>query len=112
MAPLDVEGRAGARAGRRVNVGLYGRVSTEPQQERGTVTPQREALRAATSAEEHTVVEELVGGGYSGPRLDRPRLIVCATPPKWGCWTGCYVCAPAGSHATGPRRHPLLTRAT
>ena len=57
-----------------MNVGLYARVSTERQQERGTVTSQLEALRAAAEAEGHEIVEEFVDDGYSGARLDRPAL--------------------------------------
>ena len=57
-----------------MKVGLYARVSTERQQERGTVTSQLEALRAAAEAEGHEIVEEFVDDGYSGARLDRPAL--------------------------------------
>jgi site-specific DNA recombinase len=57
-----------------VNVGLYARVSTERQQERGTVTSQLEALRAAAEADGHEIVEEFIDDGYSGARLDRPAL--------------------------------------
>jgi len=57
-----------------VRVALYARVSTERQQERGTVTSQLEALRAAAEADGHEVIEEFVDDGYSGARLDRPAL--------------------------------------
>ncbi|MGH2864852.1 MAG: recombinase family protein, partial [Solirubrobacteraceae bacterium] len=57
-----------------MNIGLYARVSTERQSERGTVASQLEALRAAAEAEEHEIVEEFVDDGYSGARLDRPAL--------------------------------------
>jgi hypothetical protein len=57
-----------------VKVGLYARVSTERQQERGTVGSQLAALRAAAAAEGHEVIEEFVDDGYSGARLDRPAL--------------------------------------
>ena len=57
-----------------MNVGLYARVSTERQHERGTVASQLEALRAAAHADGHEVVEEFVDDGYSGARLDRPAL--------------------------------------
>jgi len=57
-----------------VRVGLYARVSTERQQERGTVHSQLEALRAAAQADGHEVIEEFVDDGYSGARLDRPAL--------------------------------------
>jgi site-specific DNA recombinase len=57
-----------------VRVGLYARVSTERQQERGTVGSQVAALRAAAEADGHEVIEEFVDDGYSGARLDRPAL--------------------------------------
>jgi len=57
-----------------VRVGLYARVSTERQHERGTVGSQLEALRAAADADGHDVIEEFVDDGYSGARLDRPAL--------------------------------------
>jgi site-specific DNA recombinase len=57
-----------------VRVGLYARVSTERQQERGTVGSQLEALRAAAEADGQEVIEEFVDDGYSGTRLDRPAL--------------------------------------
>ena len=57
-----------------MRVGLYARVSTERQQERGTVASQLEALRAAAEAAGDEIVEEFVDDGYSGARLDRPGL--------------------------------------
>jgi site-specific DNA recombinase len=57
-----------------VRVGLYARVSTERQQERGTVASQLEALRAAAEAAGDEIIEEFVDDGYSGARLDRPGL--------------------------------------
>jgi len=57
-----------------VRVALYARVSTERQQERGTVSSQLEVLRAAADADGHEVIEEFVDDGYSGARLDRPAL--------------------------------------
>jgi site-specific DNA recombinase len=57
-----------------VRVALYARVSTERQQERGTVSSQLEALRAAAEADGHEVIEEFIDDGYSGARLDRPAL--------------------------------------
>jgi site-specific DNA recombinase len=57
-----------------VKVALYARVSTERQQERGTISSQLDALRAAADADGHEVVEEFIDDGFSGSRLDRPAL--------------------------------------
>jgi DNA invertase Pin-like site-specific DNA recombinase len=57
-----------------MRIALYARVSTERQQERGTVGSQLDALRAAARADGHEVIEEFVDAGYSGARLDRPAL--------------------------------------
>ena len=57
-----------------MKVALYARVSTERQQERGTISSQLDALRAAADADDHEVVEEFIDDGYSGSRLDRPAL--------------------------------------
>ena len=57
-----------------MRVGLYARVSTERQQERGTISSQLDALRAAANSDRHQVVAEFVDDGYSGARLDRPAL--------------------------------------
>lgn len=53
---------------------LYARVSTERQEQLGTVASQLEALRDAARSEGLTVIEEFVDDGYSGARLDRPAL--------------------------------------
>ena len=57
-----------------MKVALYARVSTERQQERGTISSQLDALRAAADADGHEVVDEFIDDGYSGSRLDRPAL--------------------------------------
>lgn len=57
-----------------MKVALYARVSTERQEERGTVASQLELLRSAARKDGHQVVEEFVDEGYSGARLDRPAL--------------------------------------
>ena len=57
-----------------MRVGLYARVSTERQHERGTIGSQLEALRTAAEADGDEVVEEFIDNGYSGARLDRPAL--------------------------------------
>jgi site-specific DNA recombinase len=57
-----------------VRVALYARVSTERQQERGTISSQLEALRIAAADDGHEVIEELIDDGYSGAWLDRSAL--------------------------------------
>jgi site-specific DNA recombinase len=57
-----------------VRVAFYARVSTERQEERGTVGSQLELLRAAARSGGDEVVAEFVDDGYSGARLDRPAL--------------------------------------
>ena len=57
-----------------MRVAIYARVSTERQEERGTIGSQLELLRAAADADGDQVVAEFVDDGYSGARLDRPAL--------------------------------------
>jgi site-specific DNA recombinase len=57
-----------------VRFAIYARVSTERQQERGTISSQLEALRTAAEVDELEVIEEFIDDGYSGARLDRPAL--------------------------------------
>jgi site-specific DNA recombinase len=57
-----------------MRVALYARVSTERQEQLGTVASQLEALRAAATRDELQVIEEFVDAGHSGARLDRPAL--------------------------------------
>lgn len=57
-----------------MRVAIYARVSTERQEERGTIGSQLELLRAAARDGGDDVVAEFVDDGYSGSRLDRPAL--------------------------------------
>ena len=57
-----------------MRVAIYARVSTERQEERGTIGSQLELLRAAADADGDQVVAEFIDDGYSGARLDRPAL--------------------------------------
>ena len=56
-----------------MNIGLYARVSTERQQERGTVTSQLELLRAAAETDGHEIVEEFVDDGLLRRAVGPPR---------------------------------------
>ncbi len=57
-----------------MRVALYARVSTERQEQLGTIASQLEALRTAAARDELQVIEEFVDAGHSGARLDRPAL--------------------------------------
>lgn len=57
-------------------VALYARVSTEQQEQRGTIASQLETLRAYAHERGMSICEDYVcvDDGYSGTRLDRPGL--------------------------------------
>ena len=59
-----------------MQVALYARVSTERQEQQGTVASQLDALRRWAHEQHHDVVDAYVcvDDGYSGSRLDRPGL--------------------------------------
>ena len=57
-----------------MRVALYARVSTEAQEQRGTIGSQLEVLRARIKSEGHELVAEYCDDGCSGARLDRPGL--------------------------------------
>jgi len=57
-----------------MKVAIYARVSSESQEQRGTIGSQVELLRARMAAEGHEIVAEFLDNGYSGARLDRPGL--------------------------------------
>ena len=53
---------------------IYARVSTEAQQQRGTIGSQLQVLRQRLSDEADELVAEFCDDGHSGARLDRPGL--------------------------------------
>jgi site-specific DNA recombinase len=53
---------------------IYARVSTDSQQQRGTIGSQLEVLRERLAAEGDELVAEFCDDGHSGARLDRPGL--------------------------------------
>jgi len=59
-----------------MRVALYARVSSEQQEQRGTVASQLDALRTYACEHQMEICEEYVcvDDGYSGARLDRPAL--------------------------------------
>src|ERR1700758_1331573 len=66
--------RGDAGAGAAVRAGLYARVSTEAQADRGTIGSQLALLREHIAAAGDELVGEYVDDGHSGARLDRPGL--------------------------------------
>ena len=59
-----------------MRVALYARVSTERQEQQGTIASQLDALRHFARDHQHDIVDDYVcvDDGYSGTRLDRPGL--------------------------------------
>ena len=59
-----------------MQVALYARVSTERQEQQGTIASQLDALARGAREQHHDVVDAYVcvDDGYSGARLDRPGL--------------------------------------
>ena len=59
-----------------MQVALYARVSSERQEQRGTIASQLDALMRWAREQDHDVVDAYVcvDDGYSGARLDRPGL--------------------------------------
>ena len=59
-----------------MQVALYARVSTERQEQQGTIASQLDALARWAREQDHDVVDAYVcvDDGYSGARLDRPGL--------------------------------------
>ena len=63
---------------------IYARVSTDSQQQRGTIGSQLAVLRARVAQEGDECVAEFCDDGHSGARLDRPGLRSCVTPARQG----------------------------
>src|SRR2546425_8404 len=59
-----------------MRVALYARVSTERQEQQGTIASQLDAVRSFARDHQHDIVDDYVcvDDGYSGTRLDRPGL--------------------------------------
>ena len=59
-----------------MRVALYARVSTERQEQQGTIASQLDAIRGFARDQQHDIVDDYVcvDEGYSGTRLDRPGL--------------------------------------
>src|SRR3989441_4583474 len=59
-----------------MRVALYARVSTERQEQQGTIASQLDAVRSFARDHQHDIVDDYVcvEAGYRGTRLDRPGL--------------------------------------
>ena len=82
-----------------MNVAIYARVSSEVQEQRGTIGSQVEVLRARMAAEGHEIVAEFLDDGYSGARLDRPGLDALRDAAEAGVIEAVWC------------RHPIASRA-
>jgi site-specific DNA recombinase len=77
-----------------MKVVIYARVSSEAQQERGTIGSQLEALRARIAAEGQELVAEFCDDGYSGARLDRPGLDALRDQAEAGAFEAVWCLSP------------------
>lgn len=57
-----------------VKVGLYARVSSEKQEQEGTIRSQISALKDYAKQNDYEIVDEYIDDGYSGELLARPEL--------------------------------------
>jgi len=73
---------------------IYARVSSEAQEARGTIGSQLEVLRARIAAEGHELVGEFLDDGYSGARLDRPRLDALRDQAEAGAFEAVWCLSP------------------
>jgi site-specific DNA recombinase len=77
-----------------VRAGLYARVSTERQAERGTIGSQLALLREHVSAAGHELTDEYVDDGHSGARLDRPGLDALRDAAEAGLFEAVWCLSP------------------
>ena len=75
-----------------MRVAIYARVSTERQQERGTIGSQLAVLRDRVSGDE--LVAEFCDDGHSGARLDRPGLDALRDAAEAGLFDGVWCLSP------------------
>lgn len=73
---------------------LYARVSSELQEERGTVQSQLAELRRFVTERGEVVAQEYIDDGYSGELLERPALDRLRSDAKAGSWTKVYIHSP------------------
>src|SRR5512138_2575158 len=115
-----------------MRVAIYARVSTESQQQRGTIGSQVALLRERVIEEGDELVAEFCDDGHSGARLDRPGLdalrdaaqaglierVWCLSPDRlarvpaqhWPTRSSCWTNWPATGSACGsPTPHPWMT---
>ncbi len=88
---------------------IYARVSTESQQQRGTIGSQLQALRHHVREVADELVAEFCDDGHSGARLDRPGLDALRDAAEPGCSTSCGACHPTGWPGSTPTRSSCST---
>ena len=77
-----------------MRVAIYARVSSESQQERGTIGSQLEVLRARIAGEGDELIGEFCDEGHSGARLDRPALDALRDQAEAGAFDAVWCLSP------------------
>ena len=77
-----------------MRVAIYARVSSDAQQERGTIGSQLEVLRGRITGEGHELIGEFCDDGYSGARLDRPALDALRDQAEAGAFDAVWCLSP------------------
>ncbi len=80
-----------------MRAGLYARVSTERQADRGTIGSQLALLREHIAAAGDELVGEYVDDGQSGADWTAPAWTRCVMPPRPGSWNESGACRRTGS---------------
>ncbi|MCA1679434.1 MAG: recombinase family protein, partial [Actinobacteria bacterium] len=77
-----------------MRVAIYARVSSDSQEQRGTIGSQVALLRARMAAEGHEIAAEFLDDGHSGARLDRPGLDALRDAAEAGAFEAVWCLTP------------------
>jgi site-specific DNA recombinase len=88
---------------------IYARVSTESQQQRGTIGSQLQVLREHVSEVTDELVGEFCDDGHSGARLDRPGLDALRDAAEAGLIDVVWCLSRTGWPASTPTRSSCST---
>ena len=91
-----------------MRVAIYARVSTETQEQRGTIGSQLEVLRAKVMSEGDELVAEFCDDGYSGARLDRPGLDSLRDQAEAGAFEAVWCLSPDRLARSYANQMPVL----